>query len=419
MALNLCFYFQVHQPWRLRDYRYSDVGQRHDYFDIALNRQIVQRVADKCYRPMNALLLELVERHAPHFRVSFSVSATVLEQLQRWAPDVLASFRQLLATGAVELLSETSHHTLAGLYSPREFVEEIALHGRTCRRLLGVPGRVFRNTELITTDAIARQVAALGYDGLCVEGAERVLHEAETLQPQGFDAAPQLAALARHYRLSDDIAFRFSNRQWSQWPLTAERYVEWLEALAATNDARHVERFVGLFMDYETFGEHQWADCGIFEFMRALPAAVLKRPDLRFATPREVLARVPRGVVQLRLATPLSWADAERDTSAWTGNAIQRAAQQAIYALEPDVRRTADAALLEDWRRLLTSDHAYYMSTKYWTDGDVHKYFSHYDSPYDAYIAYMNVLEDLKRRCRPAGDATAAATPAPMRPALA
>ncbi|HEX7380893.1 MAG TPA: hypothetical protein VF265_01935, partial [Nevskiaceae bacterium] len=313
----------------------------------------------------------------------------------------------------------TSHHTLAGLYSPREFVEEIALHGRTCRRLLGVPGRVFRNTELITTDTIARQVADLGYDGLCVEGAERVLHEAETLQPQGFDAAPQLAALARHYRLSDDIAFRFSNHQWRQWPLTAERYVEWLEALAAAHDARHVERFVGLFMDYETFGEHQWADCGIFEFMRALPPAVLKRPDLRFATPSEVLARVPRGPVQLRLATPLSWADAERDTSAWTGNDIQRAAQQAIYALEPAVRRTADATLLEDWRRLLTSDHAYYMSTKYWADGDVHKYFSHYDSPYDAYIAYMNVLEDLKRRCRPAGDATAPATPAPMRPALA
>lgn len=398
MSLNLCFYFQVHQPWRLRTYRYAEVGHRHDYFDAAVNSRIMRRVADKCYLPMNALLEELIRRYQPDFRVSFSMSATALQQMQAYAPDALASFRRLMATGAVELLSETSHHSLAGLYSPQEFKAQIALHRDVCQRLLGVPGGIFRNTELIVSDAIARQVAALGYAGMCMEGADRVLRESDVLRPCRYAAAPALLALARHYRLSDDIAFRFSNRGWREWPLTAERYVRWLADTAASGSG---ERLLGLFMDYETFGEHQWASTGIFDFMRALPGAVLARRGLRFVTPSEALERVPPGAAAVALPEPVSWADLERDTSAWTGNRIQRAAQRAVYDLEPKVRAAAadDARLLEDWRRLLTSDHAYYMCTKYWTDGDVHKYFSHYDSPYDAYIGYMNVLADLAQRC--------------------
>lgn len=401
MALNLCFYFQVHQPWRLRDYRYADVGHSHEYFDDDANGRIMRRVADKCYLPMNALLEGLIRRLQPHFRVSFSITATALEQMQAYAPDALASFRKLIATSGVELLAETSHHSLAGLYSPAEFRAEIAHHGEVCRRLLGVSGEVFRNTELITNDAIASQVAILGFRGMCIEGADRLFAGRSVLQPCRFSAAHRLLALPRSYRLSDDIAFRFSNRGWSAWPLTVERYVNWLEATRDSVPESAGERFLGLFMDYETFGEHQWADTGIFDFMRALPEAVLARRGLQFATASEVLARVAPAEFNLALPTAVSWADLERDTSAWTGNRIQRAALAAAYELETPVLQctTGDGPLVEDWRRLLSSDHVYYMSTKYWADGDVHKYFSHYDSPYDAYIGYMSVLADLAQRC--------------------
>src|SRR5574337_791435 len=332
MALNLCFYFQVHQPWRLRTYRYAEIGRRQDYFDAAENARVLRRVADKCYLPMNALLEELILRHRPHFKVSFSVTATALEQMRIYTPDALASFRRLVASGGVELLAETSHHSLAGLYSAAEFKAEIEQHGEVCRRLLGAPGRVFRNTELMANDAIAAQVSALGFQGMCMEGADRLFQGRSVLRPYPLAAAPGMLALARHYRLSDDIAFRFSNRNWRAWPLTVERYVKWLEETAASAEG---ERLLGLFMDYETFGEHQWASTGIFDFMRALPEAVLARPNLRFATLSEALARVAPAAGRLALPTPVSWADLERDTSAWTGNRIQRSAQAAAYALEP------------------------------------------------------------------------------------
>ena len=405
MSLDLCFYFQVHQPWRLRSYSYREVGQRHDYFDDAGNAEILRRVAQKCYLPMNALLLELIARYRPHFRVSFSITATALEQMAAYAPEVLVSFRRLLATGAVELLSETSHHSLAALYSPREFAAQVRHHRAVCRRLLGAPGVVFRNTELITSNAVAAQVAALGYGGLCIEGADRLFGWRNVAAPYRFAAAPALAALPRHYRLSDDIAFRFSDRRWAAWPLSVERYADWLQGEAAALPPEAGERgFLGLFMDYETFGEHQWASTGIFDFMRALPGELLKRREFRFITPSEALPRVPPDAATLELPTPVSWADLERDTSAWDGNRIQQAALAEAFALEPAVRQqharhAADAArVLEDWRRLLTSDHVYYMSTKYWADGDVHQYFSPFESPYDAYINYMNVLADLAQR---------------------
>jgi alpha-amylase len=400
MSLDVCFYFQVHQPWRLRPYPFRDVSRRHDYFDDAANARILRRVAEKCYLPMNALLLELIARHRPHFRVSYSITATALEQMAAFAPEVLVSFRRLLATGQVELLAETSHHSLAALYSPREFAAQVRHHRAVCRRLLGAPGRVFRNTELIVSDAVASQVAALGYGGLCLEGADRLFGTRSVAAPYRYAAAPSLVALPRHYRLSDDIAFRFSDRQWAAWPLSVERYADWLQGEAEANGGG----FLGLFMDYETFGEHQWADTGIFDFMRALPGELLKRGGFRFITPSQALARVPAEAALLDLPQPVSWADLERDTSAWDGNAIQRAALAEAFALEPFVRRhharhaTDAARVLEDWRRLLTSDHVYYMSTKHWADGDVHQYFSPFESPYDACINTMNVLADLAQR---------------------
>ncbi len=406
MELDVCFYFQVHQPWRLRAYRYAEVGSRHDYFDEEVNARILRRVTEKCYLPMNELLAERIRTLGPAFRVSFSITVTALEQMQAYAPEALASFRRLVAGGGVELLTETSHHSLAALYSAPEFAAQVQLHRAVCARLLGVPGNVFRNTELITSDAIASRVAALDFRGICIEGADRLLRGRSALRPYRFAAAPGLAALPRYYRLSDDIAFRFSDRDWQEWPLTADRFVQWLDALAQT-EAEHSpdNGFLGLFMDYETFGEHQWAGTGIFEFMRALPAAVLARPGFRFVTPSEAVARTPAQTDVLELATPVSWADLERDTTAWNGNRIQQSALQAAFALEPMLLRhqAADPAegakLIEEWRRLLSSDHVYYMSTKHWADGDVHKYFSPYESPYDAYITYMNVLADLTDRC--------------------
>lgn len=400
MSLDICFYFQVHQPWRLRSYHYREAGRHHDYFDEQANAEILRRVAEKCYLPMNALLLELIETYRPAFRVSFSITATVLQQMEAYAPQVLLSFRRLLATGAVELLAETSHHSLAALYSPAEFAAQVDLHRRVCTRLLGVPGPVFRNTELIVSDAVAEQVEALGFRGMCMEGADRLFQGRSVLRPFHFSAAPALAALPRNYPLSDDIAFRFSDRNWAAWPLTAERYLEWLRMLAyGYEGSAEAPGFVGLFMDYETFGEHQWASTGIFDFMRALPAQLLRhRQSFRFVTASEALAACGQVSEGLSVPSPVSWADLERDTSAWDGNRIQQSALQAIFALEPATRAYRGAhseRLLEDWRRLLTSDHVYYMSTKHWADGDVHKYFSPFDSPYDAYINYMNVLTDL------------------------
>lgn len=403
MSLDICFYFQVHQPWRLRPYHYREVGRHHDYFDESANAAILRRVAEKCYLPMNALLLELMEAHRPAFRISYSITATALEQMEAYAPQVLLSFRRLLATGAVELLAETSHHSLAALYSPAEFAAQVAHHRRVCTRLLGAPGQVFRNTELISSDAVAGQVESLGFRGLCIEGADRLFHGRSVSQPYHFAAAPSLAALPRNYPLSDDIAFRFSDRNWTEWPLTADRYAEWLRGLAHGQASNADGRgFLGLFMDYETFGEHQWASTGIFDFMRALPAQLLRhKRTFRFVTASQAVSARSHHSDALSLPAPISWADLERDTSAWDGNRIQQSALQSAFALESAVRayRGGDAErLVEDWRRLLTSDHVYYMSTKHWADGDVHKYFSPFDSPYDAYINYMNVLADVAWR---------------------
>jgi alpha-amylase len=390
---EVCFYFQVHQPWRLRPYGVFDIGRSHAYFDDAANEAILRKVADRCYRPMNALLEELVARHAGRFRLAFSITGTALDQLARWAPDALESFQRLAATGAVELLGETSHHSLAGVAHAGEFAEQVELHAAKIEGLFGRRPRVFRNTELVFHDALAVPIAALGFRGVLAEGADRVLGWRSPNFVYATRPEPSLRLLLKNYRLSDDVAFRFGDRGWSEHPLSAKKFAGWIHAVNGCGT------LVNLFMDYETFGEHQWAETGIFEFMRELPHAILEHADGRFATPSELLDRhAAAGTVEF--PDWVSWADSERDLTAWLGNGMQRAALERLVALREPVVASGDPELLETWRRLSTSDHLYYMCTKYFADGDVHKYFSPWDSPYEAHIAFMNVLQDLAQRVR-------------------
>ena len=399
---DICFYAQVHQPYRLRRFRLFDIGTGGDYFDDELNRTVLRRVADKCYVPANRLLTRLIRESDGRFRLALSLSGTVLEQLERWAPDALASFQELVATGGVELLGETYYHSLASLADPEEFATQVALHGDAIMRHFGVRPTVFRNTELIFSDALAPVIQRMGFRAALVEGADYVLQWRSANFVYDSAAAPGLRLLPRNYRLSDDVGFRFSNRDWAGWPLTADRYAAWVSA--SPGDSLH------LFIDYETFGEHQWADTGIFEFLAHLPEACFRR-GIGCVQPSTLAARQP--VAPLSFVRPTSWADVERDVTAWLGNRIQHATHDRLYRLGHLVRAIGTPAQLEQWRRLTTSDHLYYMCTKWFNDGDVHKYFSPYATPYDAYIACMNVLQDLEQSLTV--DASAGSLLAPVR----
>jgi alpha-amylase len=396
------FYFQVHQPFRLRRYTFFDIGASEHYFDDPENERIVKRVAQKSYIPMNTLVRQLVEETKGDFRCSYSVSGAAIRQMQLWAPEALDSFKALADTGAVEFLCETSHHSLASLADLDEFRAQVEEQRALVHEVFGHDPVVFRNTELVIDARIARAVEELGFRALLGEGADHLLgwrSPHHVYRPEGCE---KLKLLLRSYAFSDDIAFRFSNRGWHEWPLTAEKFGSWVGGVDE-DDA-----FVGLYMDYETFGEHQWEDTGIFDFMRALPQVLLSNPRLSFATPGEVALRHDP-VSRLSIPRPVSWADAERDMTAWLGNPMQRSAQEALYAALPAARelaRRGEPAWLETWRRLSTSDHLYYMCTKWFSDGDVHKYFSPYASPHDAFITFMNVLDDFARRSTAALEAS-------------
>lgn len=388
---SVCFYFQVHQPYRLRDYTIFDNGT--DYFDEAKNAEICRKVAGKCYLPTNQLLLELIEKYQGKFRVAFSTTGTVLEQFQQYMPAVLDSFQRLAATGCVEFLSETYYHSLSFLYSRDEFVAQIDAHRRLIRDLFGANPRVFRNTELVYNNCLAETIEQIGgFDAIITEGADHVLGYRSPNFVYRPPNCSSLKLLLKNYRLSDDIAFRFSNRDWSEWPLKADKFSSWINAVNGNGFV------VNLFIDYETFGEHQWQDTGVFEFMRHLPQEILKHPDNDFKTPSEV-ARAYDAVDVVDVPNLVSWADTERDLSAWLGNPMQQNAIEELYKLEQTVKKSGNGDVLASWRRLGTSDHFYYMCTKYFADGDVHKYFNPYDSPYDSFINFMNVLDNLKFRC--------------------
>jgi alpha-amylase len=387
---SVCFYFQVHQPFRLRRYSVFDTD-RH-YFDDTKNAEIVRKVAATSYLPANETLLETIRQHEGRFRIAYSITGVALEQIKAAAPEVIESFQELNKTGCVEFLSETSHHSLAFLYSREEFRSQVEEHRKLIKELFGQEPRVFRNTELIYNNDLAHFVAHMGYDAILTEGADHIL----SARSPNFVYRPphaRVKLLLKNYRLSDDIAFRFSNREWEQWPLTAEKFARWVNQINGHG-------FVcNLFMDYETFGEHQWANTGIFEFLRHLPAEVLRDGSNNFLTPSQVAdAFEPAG--DLDVPHMISWADQERDLSAWLGNAMQSNALHELYKLEGPLKGKGDPVLLDDWRRLTTSDHFYYMCTKYWADGDVHKYFSPYESPYDSYINFMNVLDNIQSRLR-------------------
>jgi len=392
--ISICFYFQVHQPFRLRkNYTFFDIGSDHFYEDEHANREICRKVAAKCYIPANRMMLDLIREFGGDFRVSFSITGTAIEQFRRYAPEVLDLYKELNDTGCVEFINETYYHSLAFLFSRKEFRKQVVKHRRAVEELFGATPTTFRNTELIYNDELALLVEEMGYGTILAEGADRLL--GWRTPNFVYQPAPcyKTKLLLKNYRLSDDIAFRFSNRGWEEWPLTVEKYVEWLHATAGNGEV------INLFMDYETLGEHQWAETGVFHFFRELPRRVLAHPDFRFQTPAEV-STVHTPVAKIECPRFVSWADVERDTSAWLGNDLQQSAVEFLYDLEEDVYRTGNEELVEVWRRLQTSDHFYYMCTKWFSDGDVHKYFNPFDSPYHAYIVYMNVLNDLGDRVK-------------------
>lgn len=387
---SVCFYFQVHQPCRLRHYTIFDQDNR--YFDSFKNKAICRKVAHKCYLPTNRLILDLINQHEGRFKVAYSITGVLLEQLAEYAPEVISTFDALARTGCVEFLAETYYHSLSFLYSRNEFKEQIQKHSETIEKFFNYRPRVFRNTELIYSNDLADVIESMGvFDGILSEGADRILNGRSPNFIYSPPHSKRMKLLLKNYALSDDIAFRFSNRGWNEWPLMASKFSNWVSRV---NGNGYV---VNLFMDYETFGEHQWKDTGIFDFMRYLPGEIMKHPDNNFKTPSEVIASYPATDV-IDVPGMISWADMERDLSAWLGNPMQSNALHEVYRMEQNIKKTGDKELLADWRMLQTSDHFYYMCTKYFSDGDVHKYFNPYDSPYDSYINYMNVMGNLEKR---------------------
>ena len=392
---GIVLYLHVHQPWRVRNYDIFDVASKHNYFSESAspdqdNELIFHKIADKSYKPMNHLLEKLLNDH-PDFKVSLSITGTFIEQAERFDPSVLDSFRRLVDTGRVEILSETYHHSLAFFYDRNEFEAQVERHRQKIREVFGVETRVFRNTELAYNNELAKWADDHGFNGIIAEGWDDVLGWRSPNYVYRPVNTGNIKLLMKNYRLSDDIAFRFSDRGWADWPLTADKYHRW--ASTALEDAP----LLNLFMDYETFGEHQWAEDGIFEFFEQFVRHWVSRPDQKFYTISEAIeANEPQG--EISVTQTVTWADSERDLSAWLGNNLQHEAMKYIYDMTERVLRTGDGQLIDDWRKLQTADHVYYMSTKHADDGSIHSYFSPYSSPYEAFLNYMNAIRDIRWR---------------------
>lgn len=394
MMKAIVLYLHVHQPYRIRHYTVFDTGSRHDYFDAAYeddtsNERILKKVAEKSYIPTNRHLLELLNSNSG-FKLSLSITGTAIEQLERWAPEALQSFKDLVATGRVEILAETYHHSLAFFYSRSEFETQVEMHRNKIQDVFGQTPRVFRNTELAFNNDLAYWADRAGYKGILAEGWDPILDWRSpnyVYQPAYTD---NIRLLMKNYKLSDDIAFRFGDSNWVEYPLTADKFSHWLsEDSDGTN--------FNLFMDYETFGEHQWHESGIFGFLEHLPKEWLKTQDHSFMTVSEAIDSFDP-VGQIDMPQTVTWADTERDLSAWLGNSMQSTAIQSLYKLQKEILDTGDLALIDDWRRLQTSDHFYYMCTKWFNDGDIHAYFSPYATPYEGYMNFMNAYRDLQYR---------------------
>lgn len=388
---TICLYFQVHQPFRFRNYRFFDIGNEHYYYDDYSNESIFQKVAEKCYLPANKVLLDLIQKYEGKFKVAFSISGVAMDQMELYAPDVLESFKALAKTGNVEFLAETNSHSLVSLKDEDEFRHQVEEHSEKLKRHFDQVPAVFRNTELIYSDEIGAMVARMGYEAMLTEGAKHILGWKSPNYLYCNAIEPKLKVLLKNFKLSDDIAFRFSDQGWKEYPLTADKFVGWL------NQMGKAEETVNLFMDYETFGEHQWEETGIFEFLKSIPETVFASSNFTFSTPTEV-ARNLQVVSAIQVPYPISWADEERDLTAWLGNELQEQAFDRLYELRDQLKKITDPVLLKDWNYLQVSDHFYYMCTKFFSDGAVHSYFNPYDTPYDAFINYMNVLSDFSLR---------------------
>jgi len=388
---SICLCFHVHQPFRLKRYRFFEIGNDHYYYDDYLNESILRKVADNCYLPANDLLLKIIKEYGHNFKVAFSMSGIVLDQFELYAPEVIDSFKKLVKTGSVEFLSNTYSHSLSSLFNENEFISDIKEHDEKIYNYFGQKPVVFRNTELIYSDKIGEIVSNLGYKGIITEGAQHILGWKSPNFLYYHPINPRLKIMLRNFKLSDDIAFRFSNKGWSEYPLTAEKFASWL------NKFDKKEEVVNIYIDYETFGEHQWLDTGIFEFLQNFPAAVYKLTNFTFNTPSEVM-EFYQPVASLNVTHPVSWADVEKDLTAWLGNELQNDACQKLYNIADKVKKCKDKKIKKDWKYLQSSDHFYFMCTKFFSDGEIHAYFNPYENPYDAYINYMNVLNDFTIR---------------------
>ncbi len=383
--VNITFYFEVHQPFRLK--RVFSFGETSNIIDKERNSHIFNRVSDKCYLPMTKLLIRLVKEH-PGFKVSFSFTGTFFEQAEMFRPEVINAFQELYDTGGMDILSETYYHSLAFLVDKKEFKEQISEHSDLIKKYFNYKPSVFRNTEAMYSNEIAGTVAKMGYTGILAEGWDKYLG----WRSQNYLYSPpneKISVLLRNYKLSDDVAFRFSSREWNQWPLTADKYSDWI--------SRNEGDTVNLFMDYETFGEHQWSETGIFDFMRALPSEMSKR-GIGFNTVTETSKIKPVGIIDV--PEIMSWADIDRDLSAWLGNRMQNEAFKKLKSVYEKVLASGDQEIIKKWRILQTSDNFYYMCTKWFADGDIHKYFNAYENPYLAYINYMNILSSLDKEIK-------------------
>ncbi|MCE5174585.1 MAG: glycoside hydrolase family 57 protein [Bacteroidales bacterium] len=387
---TICFYFQIHQPFRLKRYRFFDIGTEHYYYDDFNNESILQRVATSSFLPANQTILEMIEANKGKFKVAFSISGTALDQLEIHAPEVIDSFCQLAKTNCVEFLSETYAHSLCSLKDQDEFRVQVALHSKRIESLFGKKPRVFRNTELIYSDELGDMVADLGYKTILTEGAKHVLGWKSPNFVYQSATNPNVKLLLKNSKLSDDITFRFSDHQWNEYPLTADKFIDWIDNIPEN------EQLINLFMNYETFGNLQSKESGIFEFLKALPHFA-EQKGITFSTPSEVAAKL-KPVEPLSIPYLISWADEERDLSAWLGNTLQEEAFDKLYSLGERVRMIKDRRIQQDWLYLQSSDHFFYMSTKRASDGAVHQHFSPYDTPFEAFTNYMNVLSDFIKR---------------------
>lgn len=392
----ICLYFHIHQPWRYRRYSIFDVAHNHnywyekDYYDKQNNERIFRKVAKKSYYPMLDLLEQNL-RKFPNFKFSLSITGVWLEQALEWEPELISKLQRLVASGRVEIVGETYYHSLAFFYNRDEFQAQVKKHSDKIAELFGVRPMVFRNTEFAYNDELGRWADQLGYTAVLAEGWDKVLGWRSPNHVYKVAGGERTRLLLKNYRLSDDIAFRFSDRNWKEWPLTVPKFQSWLNEDALNGN------LINLFMDFETFGENIWEDTGIFDFMNELISSWLSEFDNRFVTVSEA-AGLEQPVDAVSMPETVTWADTERDLSAWLGNEMQREAENNLYAMRDAVLASSDADLIDDWRRLTTSDHPYYMCTKYWNDGDVHAYFSPFDSPYDAFMYYMNVIRDFEWR---------------------